>query len=273
MPIDHVGFVSADLAALREAFMRLGFNLTEAKPLFGRDGDGNDVPLGQLSCHAVFERGYIELTAPTGENPDNHLYPYLSRYSGLHILALASDDTAVAHGELQAAGLVAPASVVNTASRKIAYGSRHGEAGFRWFMLDPERFTEGLVCVVEHRTPDLVYQREVQDHPNTAQALVGSTLVSHAPETSRRYRDAAAKLNMSAPHVHPRSSLCISEHDVPLSRAIERDHLAGIDVLVRSLNAARGYDGKLADDPDSVTYAVSGCEAFVRFLTHPRRQA
>jgi catechol 2,3-dioxygenase-like lactoylglutathione lyase family enzyme len=167
--LDHVGVVGTALGPLRESWRRLGFAPTEPRPLLGRDASGRDVALGQSSCHAVFDGGYVELTAVDPGMTRHHLDPWRRRGDGLWILAFGTDDAAVARGRAAAAGL--PVTPVMEASRAIDYGARHGEARFRWFMLDPAQSPEALVCTVEHRTPDLVFQPEVRRHPNGARAL------------------------------------------------------------------------------------------------------
>ncbi|HPF26293.1 MAG TPA: VOC family protein [Steroidobacteraceae bacterium] len=165
--LDHLGFVGPQLDAMRAAFAALGFAPTEPKPLMGREPDtGAAVPLDQWSCHVVFERGYLELSAVTSRSADHHLASY---GAGLQICAIGTPDVIAAHKRCRAADVRAGAA--QWAAREIQYGKRHGEARFHWFMIDPADAPEGLLCYVEHATPELVYQSEVQQHPNGAQSL------------------------------------------------------------------------------------------------------
>ena len=68
-------------------------------------------------------------------------------------------------------------SEVMTASRVIEYGERRGDARFLWCMRDPARTPAALECVVEHLTPELVFQPAVQRHRNGAKALCGVQIV------------------------------------------------------------------------------------------------
>ena len=62
--LDHVGVVGRDLARLIAAYRRLGFALTEPRELLRVEPEsGRRSGTGQWSCHAVFRRGYLELTA------------------------------------------------------------------------------------------------------------------------------------------------------------------------------------------------------------------
>lgn len=177
--LDHVGLVARELAPVRAAWRRLGFAPTEPEELLGVSADGAPVPLGQSSCHVVLESGYVELTAVAGADPAHHLARYRRRYDGLHILAFGADDVARVRERIAAAGLAV--TPVMQARRAIHYGARRGEARFRWCMLTAEQAPEALVCVVEHETPDLVFQPEVTAHPNGAVALDGATLVVESP--------------------------------------------------------------------------------------------
>jgi hypothetical protein len=168
--LDHVGFVGDDLARLVATMSRLGFATTAPKSLMRTDPDtGAAVPLHQQSCHAVFAQGYVELSAVLTEDPAHHLAAYRTRGEGLHILALGSRDPDADWRRCSAAGL--PCSAPAGASRRIDYGARHGEARFRWFMLQPQASPEGLLCLVRNETPALVFQPEVSSHPNGTEAL------------------------------------------------------------------------------------------------------
>lgn len=168
--LDHVGFVGAQLPRLEAAMRRLGFATTEPRELMRLDAaSGAPVSLRQWSCHAVFGSGYLELSAVVTDDPAHHLAAYRARGEGLHILALGSEDPDADWRRCGAAGL--PCTAPADASRRIEYGTRHGEARFRWFMLQPQASPEGLLCFARNLTPALVFQPEVSQHPNGVQAL------------------------------------------------------------------------------------------------------
>jgi hypothetical protein len=179
--LDHVGMVAKDLAPMLDAVRRLGFCPTEPRPLLGRDpATGATVPLGQSSAHLVFGAGYVELSAVHSSSSSHHLAPWLRAGPGLHILAFGAGDARDAHARCESAGL-APLPL-RQASREIAYGERHGEARFEWFMLPPAETPEALVCFVRQVTPELVFQPAVERHDNGASALEGVYLVCEKPE-------------------------------------------------------------------------------------------
>ena len=99
------------------------------------------LPIGQSSAHVVFESGYVELTQIDSASRDHHLAPWVGRHFGLHILALGVDDITAAHERCRSAGV--PVRDPARASRAVEYGSRHGEARFEWFMLEPAASPEG----------------------------------------------------------------------------------------------------------------------------------
>jgi catechol 2,3-dioxygenase-like lactoylglutathione lyase family enzyme len=186
--LDHIGYVGRDLTALRTTFARLGFAPTEPRPLMGRDpASGALVPLGQSSCHLVFERGYVELSSVHGDDPAHHLAAWLARPTGVHILALGADDISGARERSARNGLAA--GELRRAARAVEYGARRGEARFAWFMLAARDFPEALVCFVRNETPELVFQPEVQQHPNGARGLAEVRIVARdADACAGRYR-------------------------------------------------------------------------------------
>ncbi len=184
--LDHIGIVSRDVVALRDAYHDLGFSPTTPDELQRVATNGERLSLGQASCHAVLQRGYIELSGVSSTDPNHHLATYLARGPGLHILALGTDDIDAAHRHCRSVSN--GCSEINRAARDIRYGSRHGAAQFDWFMLAPAAAPEGLICVVRNRSPELVYQPEVMYHPNGALALCGIVVACTDPElAARRY--------------------------------------------------------------------------------------
>ena len=183
--LDHVGLVAPVLDDLVTRYRALGFSPTQPRPLLRLEpATGASLPIGQSSAHVVFESGYVELTQIDGASRDHHLAPWVGRHFGLHILALGVDDITAAHERCRSAGV--PVRAPARASRAIEYGSRHGEARFEWFMLEPAASPEGLLCLVRHETPELVHQREVESHPNGAVALEGVYVVTAEPQDVER---------------------------------------------------------------------------------------
>ncbi len=183
--IDHLGVVGRDITALTAAYTRLGFTPTEPVPLMGVK-DGALVPLGQDSAHLIFADSYVELSGVTSTDPSHHLAPFLARYHGLHILALGTGDAAASHAALTAQGFATPA--VQDAGRHVDYGTRHGDAAFKWFKAPEALGEEGFVCLVEQVTPELVFQPPADGHPNGAAGVSGVlVLCKDIAETMQRF--------------------------------------------------------------------------------------
>jgi hypothetical protein len=171
LKLDHLGYVAGSLPPLRAAFTKLGFALTVPRELQAVAADGQPRSLGQQSCHAVFAHGYLEFTAVANAGPTHHLAPWLIATPRVAILALGCEDAAAARTAAEGRGVaVGP---VADAVREVDYGALAGPARFRWCALPDADTPESLVCFVEHRDAERVFQSDVQRHPNGARALVG----------------------------------------------------------------------------------------------------
>ncbi|MSO65234.1 MAG: hypothetical protein EXQ85_05455 [Alphaproteobacteria bacterium] len=198
--IDHLGVVSSDMKATERAFKRLGFAVTDPKPLTAPGPDGKQRPTGQDSQHFVFRDTYVELTGITDPTAKNHLEPYIARYAGLHILALHTANAEAAVAALKAAGLDIPK--VQNAGREIVYG-KPGLALFKWFLIPPAIAPEGLVCAVEHVTAPIVFQDVVTNHPSGGLAVIETTLCTADPVSAcRHYRSFLGVPNTPLPYGH-----------------------------------------------------------------------
>ncbi len=192
--IDHIGLAVRAASPPVETYRRLGFSVTEPDELMGADADGNPKPLGQQSAHFYFADSYVELSAVTGSVPGNHLDGHLDRYEGLHILALRSDDLEADIARLRAEGLSPSAAMA--ASRHVDFGvagTETGTARFAWSAIPGGEMPECFGCIVEHKTPVLVYQKQMTQHDNGATDLTGITVLSEDPEAAAAhfapYRD------------------------------------------------------------------------------------
>ncbi len=239
--IDHVGLVSHDMAETEAVFRRLGFAVTAPVPLLGTGPDGKPRPLGQDSQHIVFRDSYVELTAITDPAAGNHLAPFIARYAGLHIVALATASAADAAAELATRGIAA--GPVMEASRHVAYGTP-GLARFRWLMVPPATAPEGLFCVVEHVTPETVYQEAVTAHPNSALGVSEIMVcVEDVGVTTARYQQMLA-----APCTPVRGGRAFDFGEARLV-VLEADGIAGryTDVRPPSLPWLAGFIVTVAD--------------------------
>ncbi len=193
--LDHLGLIGSSIDELRREWAERGFFVTAPEELMALDPTtGQRVSLGQRSCHIIFERGYIELTAVDAVVPTHHLYPWIRENVSLGIIAIGSDQIEDARSRLTEA--LVPVSSIAKASRPIHYGARRGDALFSWFALGASVTPEALVCFVRNERPELIYQPEVQQHPNGARALESVVICSSQPESvAARYSIYAASLS------------------------------------------------------------------------------
>jgi len=192
LPVDHVGLVARDLSELLAGFQRLGFAVTQPRSLMtSRETDGRVEEKGQQSAHIMFSQGYLELTAVMGGAQGMHLEHYVGRPPGIHILAIRTESARDAWEAVRRAGLN-PSSCAASV-RHISYGQT-GDAHFEWFMFDDHEFPEALVCLVDHLTPDLVFQPDVMVHPNGARVLAEVLL---CVEDMRQARGRFSKLEVT----------------------------------------------------------------------------
>lgn len=169
-PVDHIGFVVADLAREVAAWRARGFAVSDPEALTALDPDGHGRPLGQMSAHAVFKNAYIELSAPIA-GANNHLEPFLALGEGARIVVFAAQNAEKAHDAAARAGIAASPPMI--AGRSVALGGSAKIARFRWFRLADHIWPGVLCAVVEHLTPELVFHPGLITHPNGARRLSG----------------------------------------------------------------------------------------------------
>jgi Glyoxalase-like domain len=158
--LDHVGVVTRDLVGLAGLYERLGFTLTPlARQTDGRIGN---------RC-AMLRQGYIELLAVVDPNARSAtLDRFLARYAGIHILAFSVDDAQAALVRLRRAGIDAPS--VTEFDRPIDDTDPAGpHARFAVVQLPDQ--PEGRINLVQHLTPEILWQERFLNHPNNAATL------------------------------------------------------------------------------------------------------
>jgi len=178
--LDHLGVASRDVDQLVALYSNLGFLVTPTQELMATDDRGSTRGLGQQSSHVMFPGNYLELTGVPGDLQGHHLAPYLTKFSGLHILALATKDASAEHQAMASRGVgVGP---LQLAQREVIYG-KQGTARFRWYQAAASELRSALVCVVEQLTPEVVFQDEVSRHPNTAVGISRIVYFSREPDS------------------------------------------------------------------------------------------
>jgi Glyoxalase-like domain len=171
--LDHVVIDARDrIDAAAQTFQALGFQLTPR---------GHHT-LGSSNNLAIFGTNYLELLG-FGDNAAAR--PELAPFPiGLNGLVFKTDDAADTARRAQQAGI--PAGPANAFSRPVELDGRRQDARFRTTHLPPDTSGIGRVYFCEHQTPDLVWRREWQVHPNGAQQIVRVLVATHEPSRQAR---------------------------------------------------------------------------------------
>ncbi len=180
LALDHVGVAARDLPPLVEAYQKLGFSLSPIAQQSGRRRP--DLPVEQYGSGnrcAFLKHGYVELIAILDPALyDNGIGGWLTRYTGLHIVALAMAEEQANLERLRRAGIDIPG---------VAWLERPVEAGgpiAKFARLPLPEAPEGRVQLIRHLTPELVWQPRWMDHANKAEALEAVVLVTDTPAES-----------------------------------------------------------------------------------------
>ena len=183
--LDHLGWLSRDAGALHGRFERLGFRLT---PWASHRGPGTPgTPPARLAtgnrCAMLRDGGYLELIGITDPAlPRGWIGPYLDRGDGIPVLALGMDDAEANLARLRRAGSPAPPDIVSLA-RPVSDADGEGPQA-RFALLPLADSPEGRVQLVQHLTPELLWQECFLDHPNRAVALEAAIIVAENPASS-----------------------------------------------------------------------------------------
>jgi hypothetical protein len=183
LALDHVGLCARDPAPLWAAWEALGFALSPVARQSGRRTPDSPVELfGSANRCAFLNHGYVELLGiEDAALFANGLDRFLARYAGMHILALGIGETEQNLARLRRGGLDIPG---------VAWLQRPVEPGgpiARFARLPFPDAPEGRVQLVQHLTPELVWDARWMGHRNGAIALDAAILVAANPaETTAR---------------------------------------------------------------------------------------
>lgn len=184
--LDHLGAIVEDLAAGATRWEKLGFQLSPLSRQRGRmPGREDEGPWATANRCAILERGYLELIGVVDPALFNPWSRFLARFEGLHLLALRVRNADAAYEDLsrRTATLNAPVQ----RARKLDVGGREEAMRFRNIFSKDEHYPEGRYIVLEHQTPEYLWQPRYQSHPNGAIALEAALVcASDAQDQVRR---------------------------------------------------------------------------------------
>ena len=151
--LDHLAHFVPDLDAAANVWGSLGFSVT---PMSVHHVSGK--PAGTSNRCVMFEEGYIELLAPSGDKgvstPNSRrVRELMQRYAGVHLASYGTPDAAAEHQRLAAHGFE-PEPLVSL-ERKIDTGDT---LRFRVVYVPPDKMPEGRVQYCEHVTPQHVWR-------------------------------------------------------------------------------------------------------------------
>ena len=170
LSLDHVGFMVRDLDAGEARWRKLGFTLAPRSPQMGATPDCAVMAPWATSNHcAMFARGYLELIGITDPARHNPWTAFLDRFEGIHITAFRCADAESAYAGLarRAEGFDPPLQ----RRRDAPYGDGVREFRFRNIFSQDDRYPEGRFIVIEHQTPEVIWQPALMTHPNGAVAF------------------------------------------------------------------------------------------------------
>ena len=186
--LDHCGVAVSDLDRGRDAYARLGFQLTARSFHSGSRTAGGPVePWGSGNHCAMFREGYLEIIGLTDASMYSSVKTMVERYEGLHIVAVGCGSADAAYAEFQKAG--APVEAPRALERDAAFGPGDREtrrAKFRNMYVDRDKVTEGRFIFIEHVTRDVLWQPHLLDHPNGALGLDAIYFVVADPEATAK---------------------------------------------------------------------------------------
>ena len=168
--LDHLGAIVRDLSTGARKWERLGFALSPVSRQRGMmPGRDDDSPWATANRCAIFERGYLELIGVVEAAAYNPWEKFLGRFEGLHLLALRVPNADAAYADLarRTGTLNAPVQ----RARILDVDGIEATMRFRNIFSRDEAYPEGRYIVLEHQTPEYLWQPRYQTHPNGALAL------------------------------------------------------------------------------------------------------
>ena len=182
LDLDHVGCIVNAFAAGAANWKKLGFSLTPVSrqrgAVPGREGFH---PWATANRCVILRKTYLELIGVVDPAAFNPWARFIAKNEGLHILALRCRDAESAHAILSARtdALLPPVP----RERILDVDGELRAMRFRNIFSRDEIWPEGRYLVIEHQTPDFLWQPRYQRHANGACDLVGVMFVADDTST------------------------------------------------------------------------------------------
>jgi len=178
--LDHVGYFVADLDAAGGRLERLGFRVSLTNVQTNADAKGELKPSGTSNRLAKLKFGFLEILAATHDTPlAAQFTTALTRYSGLHLIALSHDDLTAQRARLSEAGFAMQEVVELKRRDRTLPGAP--EVHFSVLRPQPGEMAEGRVQWVTPHTPDTVWRADTITTENGAEGLTDMLLCVDDP--------------------------------------------------------------------------------------------
>jgi hypothetical protein len=181
LTLDHIAHFVPDIDAASRALERLGFTLTPFSLQQHRIEPGAPLtPAGSGNRCVMLRQGYLEFLTPTADTPvAQRMRAAMARYVGQHLICLGTSESERIYRHLAESGFNPQPPVA--LQRQIGTETGEGTACFTVQRVPPEAMPEGRVQVVEHHTPELLWQTRWLSHPNRAAGLTASIVCVEDP--------------------------------------------------------------------------------------------
>ena len=185
LKLDHTGTIVRDLAAGAARWEKLGFTLSPVSRQRGAVPGADGVqPWASANRCAIFEQGYLELIGLVDAQAHNPWARFLGRFEGMHLLALRCDSADKAYAALSpGAPFLAPPVA---RERALDVDGEERVMRFRNIFSRDAMCPEGRYILIEHQTPQYLWQPRYLAHENGAKALVDVTVVADDPAIAAR---------------------------------------------------------------------------------------
>jgi hypothetical protein len=185
LSLDHVGTITRDLAAAAARWERLGFRLAPVSRQRGAiPGQAGVHPWASANRCAVFRKGYLELIGIVDPHTFNPWERFLARFEGLHLLALRCENADHAYKRLAPEAPFLDPPIAR--DRALSYRGVQHVMRFRNIFSRDAQCPEGRYIVIEHQTPELLWQEELLEHENGAVGLEAVIVVTDDDAVARR---------------------------------------------------------------------------------------
>ncbi len=185
LTLDHVGAIARDLDAAARQWERLGFTLAPQSRQRGAvPGEKSMQPWATANRCAIFERGYLELIGTVDPTAFNPWTRFVDRFEGLHLVALRCMNADATYERLRESAPFLDPPVAR--ERKLTYRGEERTMRFRNIFSRDKECPEARYIVIEHQTPELLWQPELTRHENGALGLVEAWIVADDPAVAHR---------------------------------------------------------------------------------------